>query len=255
MASAGRILIMPKGNYDANATYEMLDLVFHGGASWVAKKTVVGIEPTDATTEHWMKMCDSVDLTEINNRLTELENRAVVDLTPYALATDVAAVSGEVDALENVVAGLSQTISGLSLSIAEVEENASKPTSKIAIVSYDGTGTAGDSNKSNSVTFDFAPKVIIMLGHSYKAFTMGNYYDMHSSALQGDYTQQVVFCDLLTTTYQVNAGFHLNCNDETKPRFARKSEDGKTIYWYVAGNDAISQCNLQNHTYYVLGIG
>ena len=61
MASAGRILIMPKGNYDANTEYEMLDLVFNGGASWVAKKNVVGIEPTDENTEHWMKMCESVD--------------------------------------------------------------------------------------------------------------------------------------------------------------------------------------------------
>lgn len=62
MASAGRILIMPKGNWDANTEYEMLDLVFHNGTSWLAKKNVVGIEPSEDNEEHWMKMCEA-DLT------------------------------------------------------------------------------------------------------------------------------------------------------------------------------------------------
>lgn len=62
MASAGRILIMPKGKWNAETTYEMLDLVFHSGISWLAKKDVVGIEPTEANSEHWMKMCEA-DLT------------------------------------------------------------------------------------------------------------------------------------------------------------------------------------------------
>ena len=58
MATAGRILIMPKGKYDATVTYEMLDLVYHNGTSWLAKKTVVGIEPSDANAEYWHKLVD-----------------------------------------------------------------------------------------------------------------------------------------------------------------------------------------------------
>lgn len=58
MASAGRILIMPKGNYDASVTYEMLDLVSHNGKSWLAKKTVVGIEPSETNGEYWHNMVD-----------------------------------------------------------------------------------------------------------------------------------------------------------------------------------------------------
>lgn len=58
MASAGRILIMPKGNYDASVTYEMLDLVKHNGISWLAKKTVVGIEPSIANSEYWQDVLD-----------------------------------------------------------------------------------------------------------------------------------------------------------------------------------------------------
>lgn len=56
MASAGKILIMPKGEWNIETTYEMLDLVSYNGGSWIAKKTVVGIEPTEANTEYWQNM-------------------------------------------------------------------------------------------------------------------------------------------------------------------------------------------------------
>jgi hypothetical protein len=39
MASAGRILIMPKGEWNAETEYEVLDMVNHNGKSWLAKKT------------------------------------------------------------------------------------------------------------------------------------------------------------------------------------------------------------------------
>ena len=58
MASAGRILILPKGNYNASTTYDMLDLVNHNGKSWLAKKTSKGIEPSDANSEYWQNMFD-----------------------------------------------------------------------------------------------------------------------------------------------------------------------------------------------------
>ena len=59
MASAGRILIIPKGDYNAETTYEMLDLVKHNGTSWLAKKTVIGIEPTVENDEHWQNMFEA----------------------------------------------------------------------------------------------------------------------------------------------------------------------------------------------------
>lgn len=58
-ASAGRILIIPKGNYNSSVTYEMLDLVYHNGTSWLAKKTVIGIEPSEANGEYWHKVVDN----------------------------------------------------------------------------------------------------------------------------------------------------------------------------------------------------
>ena len=58
MASAGRILIMPKGKYNAETEYEMLDLVEHNNRAWIAKKDCVGIEPSDANKEYWHDMFD-----------------------------------------------------------------------------------------------------------------------------------------------------------------------------------------------------
>ena len=59
MASAGRILIMPKGEYDSSITYEMLDLVKYNGTSWLAKKESVGIEPTNNNSEYWQNMFEA----------------------------------------------------------------------------------------------------------------------------------------------------------------------------------------------------
>ncbi len=58
MASAGRILIMPKGEWDANKEYVMLDLVKRGGISWLAKKHCKGIEPSEANKDYWQDMFD-----------------------------------------------------------------------------------------------------------------------------------------------------------------------------------------------------
>lgn len=59
MADAGRILIMPKGTYDASVSYERLDLVRHNGKVWLAKKNAVGVEPSTANEEYWFDMNNS----------------------------------------------------------------------------------------------------------------------------------------------------------------------------------------------------
>lgn len=53
MASAGRILIIPKGAYSEETTYVPLDLVSHNGGSWLCKKESTGIEPSDENAEYW----------------------------------------------------------------------------------------------------------------------------------------------------------------------------------------------------------
>lgn len=53
MNDAGRIGFLIKGDYDANATYNFLDIVFYNGNSYVAKKDgITGITPTEKG-ENW----------------------------------------------------------------------------------------------------------------------------------------------------------------------------------------------------------
>ena len=49
----GRILIIPKGDYNSETTYEMLDLVFYNNESWLCKKESKGNQPVEG--EYWYK--------------------------------------------------------------------------------------------------------------------------------------------------------------------------------------------------------
>ena len=51
MGDAGRILIIPKGEYSSQTSYEMLDMVYYLGSSVITKKPTLGHLPTD--TEYW----------------------------------------------------------------------------------------------------------------------------------------------------------------------------------------------------------
>jgi hypothetical protein len=58
LADAGKIMIMPKGAYDAGTSYEVLDLVTHNDRVWVAKRNVTGVEPTEENSADWFMMVD-----------------------------------------------------------------------------------------------------------------------------------------------------------------------------------------------------
>ena len=62
MENAGRILLMPKGDYSAGTTYTMLDIVNHSGASWVCKQACTGQTPSDSNTAYWQRVGIAVDL-------------------------------------------------------------------------------------------------------------------------------------------------------------------------------------------------
>ena len=63
-ASAGRVLIIPKGDWNAETTYTGLDMVRHNGASWICKNTCTNIEPTEANSANWQMMSrDGNDIT------------------------------------------------------------------------------------------------------------------------------------------------------------------------------------------------
>lgn len=55
-ASAGRVLLMPKGDYDASTEYHVLDWVLYNGRPYVAKQTTTGNVPINTT--YWQLMLD-----------------------------------------------------------------------------------------------------------------------------------------------------------------------------------------------------
>lgn len=54
MANAGRVAIVPKGDYSSSTAYNRLDLVRYNEKAYVAKKGNTGVAPTN--TEYWMLM-------------------------------------------------------------------------------------------------------------------------------------------------------------------------------------------------------
>ena len=57
-ASAGRVLLIPKGTYNAATTYNMLDVVYYNAASYVCKQTSLGNLPTD--TYYWQLLASGI---------------------------------------------------------------------------------------------------------------------------------------------------------------------------------------------------
>ena len=54
MVNAGRILIMPKGDWSNLTTYDMLDLVAYNGVAYLARQTNIGQNPsTDTSMTYW----------------------------------------------------------------------------------------------------------------------------------------------------------------------------------------------------------
>lgn len=127
---------------------------------------------------------------------------------------------------------------------------------KIAVGSYTGTDTYGSSNP-NSLTFSFAPKLILLFVNN------GSYWYGFDSG-EGDSSitpyKYYILCDKLTTSYQ-NTGFPGYSHDRDANlahAYAKKSSDGKTISWYNAGTNSytqVAQLNRSGYQYYYIAIG
>lgn len=83
--SAGRVLMIPKGDYDATATYTMLDVVSYQGKSYVAKQTTTGNAPTNTT--YWQLMVDAQGHT-IKDSTTTFPNRANLVFDEFDVTDD-----------------------------------------------------------------------------------------------------------------------------------------------------------------------
>jgi hypothetical protein len=218
MASAGRILIMPKGNYDASVTYEMLDIVFHNGTSWIAKKTTVGVEPNSTNGEYWQLLCASTDLTEIENRIKALEDAEDVDLSGYAKSTDVEGIDTRLSDVESGLNDLSSVVSGITSSGV-----------KIATGSYTGTGSSGSSSPT-TITFDFEPKVVFLQDS------------------QAEFSCPVIWhkgVSMLT----------LGINGSNMTKQLQFSLEGNTLKWYYPLQESDTQLNNLDTVYHWVAIG
>ena len=65
-ASAGRILILPKGEYNPATTYNMLDMVRYQNGTFVCKQTTTGNTPSfDSDTDYWQLLVSGSDVTGV----------------------------------------------------------------------------------------------------------------------------------------------------------------------------------------------
>ena len=64
-AIAGRVLLIPRGNYDSTATYTMLDMVVYNGSSYICKQECTGVVPTNTT--YWMLNASGSAVAYIND--------------------------------------------------------------------------------------------------------------------------------------------------------------------------------------------
>lgn len=95
MAVAGRILLIPRGEFSTAETYKPLDIVFYNATSWLCKKTATGVTPSNTTSEYWQPfgmigLSNNLTTTEqgfaldarqgknLNNSMIELQNSNVV---------------------------------------------------------------------------------------------------------------------------------------------------------------------------------
>lgn len=119
---------------------------------------------------------------------------------------------------------------------------------RIATGSYTGTGTYG-ANNPNRLTFDFAPKVVLLLG------VTGSDGTSWSSRLgKTDYgSNTIMVLDAMTTEYKQRDGF-INSNKADYNNYGRKSADGKTVEWYSTISTD-TQCNTSGVKFYHLAVG
>ena len=150
----------------------------------------------------------------------------------------------------------------------------------IYTTSYVGTGTYGVNNP-NTLTFDFVPEIVILYKYSFpKLFSYSTgvfpqyYFTNYQSAgyYRNTSFDTIIITQDLTTSYKPCTGFYSGYKSEsdvtdynTIGSYAKKSSDGKTIYWYNTQGSAF-QCNVSNiqsggsntnkpMTYYILAIG
>ena len=77
MAIAGKVAILPKGEWNSAVSYEKLDAVSYDNALYIAKKQSVGQVPTDG--EYWMFCLQSIDYAEFEKIINGTTTVGIAD--------------------------------------------------------------------------------------------------------------------------------------------------------------------------------
>ena len=111
--------------------------------------------------------------------------------------------------------------------------------------SYAGTGTIGSANP-NTITFPFAPKLVIFLGDSDDGTSWSPLFDVGYAIF--------VPMDFLSTDFRRQNPPWIGSTLYDKA-YSKKSADGKTLSWYVNSATASGQLNVEGRTYWYAALG
>ena len=149
-SSAGRVLILPKGEYNSAETYYMLDAVRYNGSLYLAKKTTVGNVPQEG--DYWMLCINSgvwgeiagtlSDQIDLKNALDAKQNTLTFDATP----TDDSSNPVTSDGIYTALATKQNT---LTFDATPTDESSNPVTSNGIYAALAG--------KQDTLTFDSAP--------------------------------------------------------------------------------------------------
>lgn len=74
----GPVLSVPKGDWNADTTYERLNMVRHNSAAWICNvATSKGVEPTESSTDWYLQVKDTSAVTSVNG----MKGDVVITLT------------------------------------------------------------------------------------------------------------------------------------------------------------------------------
>lgn len=228
MADIGKILILPKGDYNAFATYNILDVVRSNGKAWLCKQNnVSGVAPSES--DYWMMLVQdgaggsgSGDMTK--QEYATNQNFGVVD-TAVTL-----------DGLTATIANLNQTSSLDDLAFIGTDGISSTkylqgdgswqtfPTIPTVTDTYDGTSSNAMSGKAVKSAIDALDGVVSGSAGTGKTLTVFSQTDGKVTATFGNISitkSQVsdfpAMDEWLTTTATVSSGaFSFGGLDDTK---------------------------------------
>ena len=154
---AGRIMIVPKGSYDANTLYKILDAVTLDNKLWLAKKSnLIGIEPSESNIDSWMLCVDGT--TDVHGLETEMDTKFKNVETKFG---DVETKFGDVETqIQNISSELSTKTEDVNALSAIVNTNKSEIT---------GLGTRVSSLESFDTSITKGGIGLVTSGTVYKA--------------------------------------------------------------------------------------